>query len=157
MHRNKRKPRTKLSESAQAHRVCKRSSEPPSEEIGDRRNAKGQKKRKNSMVLSHSVGSFQRLDYNQPAKETCRSILIFLLNKQAATFVEIVQASHKSPATTSYTLKQLVHNNVIKKIPGFQKKYALCDPQLTKHLLDELDITPIDTMADRFADSFSYY
>ena len=90
-------------------------------------------------------------------KETCKNILVFLLNKQAATFVEIVQASHKSPATTSYTLKQLVHNNVIKKIPGFQKKYVLCDPQLTKHLLDELDITPIDTMADRFADSFSYY
>ena len=90
-------------------------------------------------------------------KETCKNILVFLLNKQAATFVEITQASRKSPATISYTLKHLVHNNVIKKIPGFQKKYSLCDPQLTKHLLDELDITPIDTMTDRFADSFSYY
>lgn len=90
-------------------------------------------------------------------KETCRNILIFLLEKKLATFVEITQAVHKSPATVSYTLKQLTEGNVVKKVPGFQKKYSLSDHDLTIYLLEKLEITEIDILCDRFANSFSYY
>ena len=90
-------------------------------------------------------------------KETCRNILVFLRDKEAATFVEITHAVRKSPATVSYTLKQLIESNVVKKVPGFQKRYSLYDYSLTNHLLEELDITRVDTLSDRFADSFSYY
>lgn len=90
-------------------------------------------------------------------KETCRDILVYLLNNESATFVEITGVVNKSPATISYTLKHLVSNNVVKKIPGFQKRYALYNYLLTKQLLDEMTITLIDSMTERFADSFSYY
>lgn len=90
-------------------------------------------------------------------KETCKNLLIFLLEKKLATFVEIAQAIHKSPATVSYTLKQLIEGNVVKKVPGLQKKYSLADHGLTRSLLEKLDITEADKLSDRFADSFSYY
>ena len=90
-------------------------------------------------------------------KETCKNILLFLLSKGPATFVEITHAIHKSPATTSYTLKQLTDSNVVRIIPGFQKKYSLHDRHHTEDILGRLKITRMDTLTDRFADSFSYY
>ena len=143
MYRNKRKSRTKLSESAQAYRICKRGSEPPSEEIGDRRNAKGQKKRKNRVVLSRTVRSFQRLAYNQPAKR----------DMQEHTGISFKQTSCHICRDYAGITQESCHHIIHPQTSSTQQ----CDPQLTKHLLDELDITPIDTMTDRFADSFSYY
>ena len=90
-------------------------------------------------------------------KETCRNILLFLLSRESATFVEITRAIRKSPATTSYTLKQLTEDKTIRIIPGFQKKYSLHDKDHTKDIMRRLEITRMDTLTDRFADSFSYY
>ena len=90
-------------------------------------------------------------------KETCRKILVLLLSKEIATFGEITQEVKKSPSTVSSTLKNLIENKVVRKIPDFKKKYSLYDFEATRNTLDRLQLTPTDSLKDRFADSFSYY
>ncbi len=90
-------------------------------------------------------------------KETCRGIILLLLDVEAATFAEVARAVRKSPATVSYTLKQLVGGGVVMVVPGFQRRYSLCDCRLAREILENSGIMRADSLADRFADSFSYY
>ena len=90
-------------------------------------------------------------------KETCRKILVFLLEKQEATFNEITKAAKKSPSTISFTLKHLIKDNVVKIIPGFKKKFELNDYNKTLEILRNLELTNTDKLKERFIDSFSYY
>ena len=89
-------------------------------------------------------------------KETCKQILLHLLNENSANLQQIQEAIKKSPATTSGTLKKLVYLQVIQIIPGFPKKYTLVDFEKTTKILNSITVTQTDELKDRFADTFSY-
>lgn len=107
--------------------------------------------------FSNNSNSDDDLIFINIRKETCRNILIFLLQKQSGTFKEITNAVKKSPSTTSTTLKQLAKDNVVKIIPGFTKKYELHDYDRTLEIVKMFELTSSDKLKDRFADTFSYY
>ena len=107
--------------------------------------------------FSNNSNSDDDLIFINIRKETCRNILILLLQKQAGTFKEITNAVKKSPSTTSTTLKRLAKDNVVKIIPGFTKKYELYDYDRTLEILKMFELTSSDKLKDRFADTFSYY
>ena len=90
-------------------------------------------------------------------KETCKKILVFLLDVNHANFVQISNAINKSTGTTSVTLKKLIEHKVIKVVYGFPKKYTLENFEKTAHLLDGMTLSHTDELKDRFADTFSYF
>ncbi|MGH1522052.1 MAG: winged helix-turn-helix transcriptional regulator [Nitrosopumilus sp.] len=90
-------------------------------------------------------------------KETCRRIIDFLLENNESSFVSIQNTIEKSPSTTSTTLKMLVQNDIVKKIPGFPHKYSLIDSQKVLKVIDTIQVSKADTLKDRFADTFSYF
>ena len=90
-------------------------------------------------------------------KETCKKIIEFLLEENKSNFIQIQKAIGKSPSTTSITLKMLIQNNVIIKIPGFPHEYALKDYDTTAQIMEMTkEISRTDLLKDRFADTFSY-
>ena len=89
-------------------------------------------------------------------KETCKKILVFLLESESASFSEIQKTIKKSPGTTSVTLKKLIDHNVLKIVFGFPKQYVLKDMAKTRELLESLHMSQTDELKDRFADTFSY-
>lgn len=89
-------------------------------------------------------------------KETCKKILLFLLESGSSDFSHIQNTIKKSPGTLSYTLKNLVEQDVVKIVHGFPKKYVLKDVTKTQELLDRLTVSNTDKLKDRFADTFSY-
>ncbi|MGI0010628.1 MAG: winged helix-turn-helix transcriptional regulator [Nitrosopumilaceae archaeon] len=89
-------------------------------------------------------------------RETCRKILSFLLAKQSATFGEIVAEVKRSPSTVSLALTQLLRLKLVSK-SGINKKYEVASPSLTKEALQKTNPTELDTLKDRFADTFSYF
>lgn len=90
-------------------------------------------------------------------KETCKKILVYLLNFNRADFNQLQKAIDKSSGTTSITLKKLIEQQVIKVIHGFPKKYTLEDFEKTSHILEMMDVSYSDKLKDRFADTFSYF
>ena len=90
-------------------------------------------------------------------KETCKKILVFLVENKIASFVQIRDAIKKSPSTTSLTMKTLVEKKVIKKINGFPNRYTLMDHHRTVQILNTAEIAYSDKIKDRFADTFSYF
>lgn len=90
-------------------------------------------------------------------KETCKKILVFLLDVNCASFVQISNTISKSPGTTSVTLKKLIEHKVIKVVYGFPKKYTLENFEKTSHILDMMTLSHVDEFKDRFADTFSYF
>ncbi|MCH9659005.1 hypothetical protein K0U27_10040 [archaeon] len=89
-------------------------------------------------------------------KETCKKIIGVLLRENRVSFVHIQKNIEKSPSTTSTTLKILVQNNIVKKIPGFPSEYVLEDHDKTADIFNSIKISKADTLKDRFADTFSY-
>lgn len=90
-------------------------------------------------------------------KETCKKILVFLLDVNRASFVQISHTISKSPGTTSVTLKKLIEHKVIKVVYGFPKEYTLENFEKTSHILDTMTLSHVDEFKDRFADTFSYF
>ncbi len=89
-------------------------------------------------------------------RETYRTILSFLLEKQSVTFGEIVAKVKRSPSTVSLALTQLIRLKLISK-SGIDKKYEVANPSLTREILQKISSTELDTLKDRFADTFSYF
>jgi predicted transcriptional regulator len=89
-------------------------------------------------------------------RETYRTILSFLQAKQNATFGEIVDEVKRSPSTVSLALTQLIRLNLISKSRR-DKKYEVTSPSLTKEAMQKINPTELDTLKDRFADTFSYF
>jgi len=89
-------------------------------------------------------------------RETYRTILSFLLEKQSVTFGEIVAKVKRSPSTVSLALTQLIRLKLISK-SGIDKKYEVANPSLTREILQKISPTELDTLKDRFADTFSYF
>lgn len=89
-------------------------------------------------------------------KETYGRILSLLLAKQSATFTEIVDEVKRSPSTVSAALAQLIRLKLVSK-SGINKKYEVTSPSLTKEALQKVSPTELDTLKDRFADTFSYF
>ena len=90
-------------------------------------------------------------------KETCRRILVYLLDKKSTRFNEIRDAVKKSRGTVSVTLKQLTNAMLVKRVLGFKKTYELYEPAKTVEILQKLHPTTVDKLKERFEDSFSYY
>lgn len=90
-------------------------------------------------------------------KETCRNILIFLLEKEFANFSQIQKNIGKSPSTTSSTLKSLMEKKIVKNNLRFPKQYFLEDKDMVSNLVKRLRISSSDELKDRFADTFSYF
>lgn len=90
-------------------------------------------------------------------KETCKKILLFLLKNKTSTFSQIRNSIEKSPAMTSHALKMLSENRLIKKIHGFPHQYTLEDPNKIAILVHDIEISKIDSLKERFTDTFSYY
>ena len=90
-------------------------------------------------------------------KETYRKILIYLLENKEITHKRMIRILEKSPSTVSYTIGNLLESNLVRRTLNFRKTYSLVDPELTRIILENTETTPVDTLKDRFADSFSYY
>ncbi|MBI5377908.1 MAG: ArsR family transcriptional regulator [Thaumarchaeota archaeon] len=90
-------------------------------------------------------------------KETCKTILVFLLTKKQATFKEILEQTKKSPSTISLTLSQLANLGLIKKFPRFVKEFEIHNREHVIDVLQKIEPTTFDVMKDRFADTFSYF
>lgn len=90
-------------------------------------------------------------------KETCRKILVFLLQTNLATFSEIQKAIERSPSTTSLTMKKLLDHKLIRRTFGFPHKYALENQDKIRQIIQTTKISEINALKDRFADTFSYY
>ena len=90
-------------------------------------------------------------------KETCKNILVFLLEKETANFSQIKDVIRKSPSTTSLTLRMLTEKNLVRIIPGFPKQYSIEDREKTLQVLNTIKISHMDEFKDRFADTFSYF
>lgn len=89
-------------------------------------------------------------------KETTKKILTFLLEKKIATFKEIRYAIKKSPGTTSWSLTNLIEVGIIRRIHGIPVIYELTDRSLTYDMLKKVEPSMLDSLRDRFADTFSY-
>ncbi|TBR12154.1 MAG: ArsR family transcriptional regulator [Candidatus Nitrosotenuis sp.] len=89
-------------------------------------------------------------------KETSRKILSFLLDRESATFSEILVDIKKSPSTLSTTLSNLTKDNLVTIEPGLVKKYRLSNKESTGKALEQVNLKTFDIMKDRFADTFSY-
>ena len=89
-------------------------------------------------------------------KETCQKILLLLMRQNTATFSYICNEIKKSPSTTSITLKMLVEQGLVKRIPGFTVRYCLVDHDRTVDIVNKAKISKTDVLKDRFADTFSY-
>ncbi|MCA9812671.1 MAG: winged helix-turn-helix transcriptional regulator [Nitrosarchaeum sp.] len=89
-------------------------------------------------------------------KETCKKIIEFLLDEKKSSFIQIRKTIGKSPSTTSITLKMLIQNDIVRKIPGFTHEYALKDHDKTAHIMEMIRMSRTDLLKDRFADTFSY-
>lgn len=89
-------------------------------------------------------------------KETAGIILTFLLEKKSSSFSELRKASRKSSSTVSLTLTHLIEINLVKRIPGITQNYELVDRDLTVKALDMINPGKLDSMKDRFADTFSF-
>lgn len=89
-------------------------------------------------------------------RETYRIILSFLLAKDSATFGEIVAEVKRLPSTVSLALTQLTQLKLISK-SGINKRYEVSCPSLTREALQKISPTELDTLKDRFADTFSYF
>lgn len=89
-------------------------------------------------------------------RETSKKILVFLLEKEPANFSQIQKAIQKSPSTTSIVLKVLVEKRLVSIIPGFPRKYCLKDAEITSFVVSSMNISQVDQLKDRFADTFSY-
>ena len=90
-------------------------------------------------------------------KETSRRILVFLLDKEQVTFSEILNHVKKSPSTLSITLSNLVQANLILVEHGMTKKYSPNNKESIINALDQIKPKTLDTLKDRFADTFSYF
>lgn len=90
-------------------------------------------------------------------KETCKKILVFLLENHTCTFSQIRDSIRKSPSTTSLTLKTLIEKGLVKKIHGFPHKYTLENYEKTANLASAIRVSQIDSLTEKFADTFSYY
>jgi len=95
-------------------------------------------------------------------KETSKRVLVFLLDKEHATFSEILTHVKKSPSTLSITLSNLIKANLIKANlitaeHGVTKKYSPRNKESIIKALDQIKPKTFDTIKDRFADTFSYF
>ena len=92
----------------------------------------------------------------QLRKETTKKILILLLEKRVAPFKEIREKIKKSPATTSWSLTNLVEAGIVRRIPGIPVKYDLFDEKTTFNIIKKIEPSIADSLKERFADTFSY-
>lgn len=89
-------------------------------------------------------------------KETSKGILTFLLENTEASFQQLQSSIQKAPSTISLTLTQLVELELVERIPGFTVKYKLSNKQITIDSLRKVDPNFLDSLKDRFSDTFSY-
>lgn len=92
----------------------------------------------------------------QLRKETTKSILVFLLGKETSSFKEIKNFVKKSPGTTSLAITHLIDLGIIKRIPGIRPSYVLTDKNRVYEIIKRVEPSMIDTLTDRFSDTFSY-
>jgi len=90
-------------------------------------------------------------------KETCKKILLFLLEKEKANFSQIQKNIGKSPSTTSLALKSLLEKKIVRINLRFPKQYYLEDKERVSKLVGRLKVSSSDELKDRFADTFSYF
>lgn len=90
-------------------------------------------------------------------KETSKRVLVYLLDKEHATFSEILEHIKKSPSTLSITLSNLLKANLIIVEFGLTKKYRPSNKESITRALDQIKPKTFDTIKDRFADAFSYF
>lgn len=89
-------------------------------------------------------------------KETSNRILLFLLAKETATFKEIQLEAKKSPSTVSLSLTRLIDSALVRRIPGIHPKYELINKNETYKAIKTIEPNLLDTLKDRFSDTFSY-
>jgi predicted transcriptional regulator len=90
-------------------------------------------------------------------KETSGRILSFLFISKSATFKEIQYNIKKSPATTSISLAQLDEIDLIRRTSGFPIRFELSDYEKTGQAIRKINLSVLDSLKDRFSDSFSYF
>jgi len=90
-------------------------------------------------------------------KETTRTILLYLLQKNSATLSEIAFEINKSPSTTSIALSKLHEKEIIRKVLGQNRKYEIQNKGLVIEILQKTNPSLLDKLTDRFADTFSYF
>jgi len=89
-------------------------------------------------------------------KETPKRILEFLLKNNSSYFTDIKLHAKKSPSTVSLYLTRLVESGIVRRIPGSRPKFELINKEITYKTIKIVEPSLLDTLKDRFADTFSY-
>lgn len=89
-------------------------------------------------------------------KETSKRILLFLLEQGTANFKEIQKEAKKSPSTVSISLTHLIDFDLIQRIPGIRPKFKLTNKNETYKAIKTIEPNLLETLNDRFSDTFSY-
>ena len=88
-------------------------------------------------------------------QESARKIIIFLLEKKAATNFEIAAAVQLSASTVSWQLAKLEEANIVsEKREGKQKLFFVNSPQETAQLLVSYKKTFFDVLVDNFVETW---
>ena len=90
-------------------------------------------------------------------KETCKRILVFLIEHPDSTFSQIRNEVKKSPSTVSLTLTNLIESGLISRESGFKRTYRLTNEEMTVSALKKVEPDLTSELKDRFSDTFSYF
>ena len=88
---------------------------------------------------------------------TPKKILVVLLEDKECSFKQITKRIGMSPATTSFYLKKLVENEIIKIINSLPKKYVIIKQAQIANLISEYHPDLIENASVNLADIFSSY
>lgn len=112
--------------------------------------------KRRSCYFSLDVPSDEHVPLINLRKETSRSIILYLAKNQKASFAELRKHANKSPSTVSLTLTNLIECSIVRRVSGLRPYFELQDASLIENILIRIEPKTIDSIKDRFADTFSY-
>ena len=88
---------------------------------------------------------------------TPKKILVVLLETKESTFKQITEKIGMAPATTSFYLKQLVQDKIVRTTNNVHKKYSIIKEVKIANLISEYHPDLISNASGNLADIFSSY
>ena len=88
---------------------------------------------------------------------TPKKIMLVLLEEDLLTFKQITEKIGMAPATTSFYLKQLVQDKIVRTTNNAPKKYSIIKEVQIANLISEYHPDLISNASGNLADIFSSY
>ncbi len=84
----------------------------------------------------------------------CRSILIYCISREGASFSELVNSLGVSKSTLSFHISKMLKAGVLLEEGGAEKRYLVSDPEKVSDLIITYKESFLDDLVDRFVESF---